>query len=79
LAAVTTAEIFIVAALAVVAPIAVMVEVAVAAAMAMVHALVVVATMGLYHPLDGDANIKYKLLCFLTPNKKNFKEKGTSF
>jgi hypothetical protein len=26
--------------------------------------------MGLYHPLDGDTNLKYKLLCFLTPNKK---------
>ncbi len=35
--------------------------------------------MGLYHPLDGDTNLKYKLLCFLTPNKKKFKEKGTSF
>ena len=37
------------------------------------------ATMGLYHPLDGITNLKYKLLYFLTPNKKNFKEKGTSF
>jgi hypothetical protein len=36
-------------------------------------------TMGLYHPLGGDTNFKYKLLCFLTPNKKKFKEKGTSF
>ncbi len=35
-------------------------------------------TMGLYHPLDGDNNLKYKLLCFLTPNKKKFKEKGTT-
>jgi hypothetical protein len=26
--------------------------------------------MGLYHPLDGDTNLKYKLLCLLTPNKK---------
>ncbi len=26
-------------------------------------------TMGLYHPLDGKTNLKYKLLCFLTPNK----------
>ncbi len=34
---------------------------------------------GLYHPLDGDTNFKYKLSGFLTPNKKNFKEKGTSF
>jgi hypothetical protein len=36
------------------------------------------ATIGLYHPLDGITNLKYKLLCFLTP-KKFFKEKGTSF
>ena len=35
--------------------------------------------MGLYHPLDGVTNLKYKLLYFLTPNKKIFKEKGTSF
>jgi hypothetical protein len=35
--------------------------------------------MGLYHPLDGNTNLKYKLLYFLTPNKKNCKEKGTSF
>ena len=34
--------------------------------------------MGLHHPLDSDTNLKYTLLCFLTPNKK-FKEKGTSF
>jgi hypothetical protein len=34
--------------------------------------------MGLYRPLDGVTNLKYKLLYFLTP-KKNFKEKGTSF
>ncbi len=26
--------------------------------------------MGLYHPLDGITNLKYKLLYFLTPNKK---------
>jgi len=26
-------------------------------------------TMGLYHPPDGVTNLKYKLLCFLTPNK----------
>jgi hypothetical protein len=25
--------------------------------------------MGLYHPPDGVTNLKYKLLCFLTPNK----------
>ncbi len=79
MAAVTTAEIFTVAALAVVAPVAVMAEVAVAAAVATVHAVVVVATLGLYHPLDGDTNLKYKLLCFLIPNKKDFKEKDTCF
>jgi hypothetical protein len=27
------------------------------------------ALMGLYHPLDGATNHKYKLLYFLTPNK----------
>jgi len=31
--------------------------------------------MGLYHPLDGDTNLKYKLLCFLTPNKKIQRER----
>ncbi len=36
-------------------------------------------TMGLYHPLDGDTNLKYKLLCFLTPNKKNSKRKALAF
>jgi len=36
-------------------------------------------SMGLYHPLDGATNLKYKLLCFLTPDKKNFKEKGNGF
>ncbi len=35
--------------------------------------------MGLYHPLDGVTNLKYKLLYFLTPNKKNFIEKGAGF
>ncbi len=34
--------------------------------------------MGLYHPLDGDSNLKYKLLGILTLNKK-IKEKGISF
>jgi hypothetical protein len=28
-------------------------------------------TIGLYHPLDGMTNLKYRLLHFLTPNKKN--------
>jgi hypothetical protein len=32
--------------------------------------------MGLYHPLDGITNPKYKLLYFLTPNKKNSKRKA---
>ncbi len=36
-------------------------------------------SMGLYHPLDGVSNLKYKLLYFLTTNKKFFEEKGTSF
>jgi hypothetical protein len=27
--------------------------------------------MWLYQPLDGCTNLKYKLLCFLTPNKKS--------
>jgi hypothetical protein len=36
--------------------------------------------IGRCHPLDGITNLKYKLLHFLTPNKKkHFKEKGTSF
>jgi len=35
--------------------------------------------MGLYHSLDAVTNLKYKFLYFLTPNKTNFKEKGTSF
>jgi hypothetical protein len=35
-------------------------------------------SMGLYHSLDGDTNLKYKLMCFLTPNKK-IKEKGILF
>jgi hypothetical protein len=35
--------------------------------------------MGLCHPLDGTTNPKYKLLYFLTPNKKEFEEKGANF
>jgi hypothetical protein len=35
--------------------------------------------MGLYHPLDGNTNLKYKLLCFLTPNKKNSKRKALAY
>ncbi len=34
---------------------------------------------GLYHQLDGDTNLKYKLLGFLTPNKKNSKRKELAF
>jgi hypothetical protein len=32
--------------------------------------------MGLYHPLDGATNLKYKLLGFLTPNGNNSKRKA---
>jgi hypothetical protein len=35
--------------------------------------------MGLFHPLDGITNLKYKLLYLLRPNKKNFKDEGTNF
>jgi hypothetical protein len=35
--------------------------------------------LGLYHPLVGVTILKYKLFYFLTPDKKKFKEKGTSF
>ncbi len=35
--------------------------------------------MGLYHPLDGVINLKYKLLYSLTSKKTNSKEEGTSF
>ena len=35
--------------------------------------------MGLYHPLNGDTNCKYKLLCFLTPNKKISNRKALAF
>ncbi len=35
--------------------------------------------IGLYHPLDGITNLKYKLLCFLTPNKKISKRKALAF
>ncbi len=33
-----------------------------------------VSTIGLYQPLDGITNLKYKLMRFLTPNKKFQKE-----
>jgi hypothetical protein len=32
--------------------------------------------MGLYHPLDGITNLKFKLLYFFTPIKKNSKRKA---
>jgi hypothetical protein len=35
--------------------------------------------MGLYHPLDADTNLKYKLLCFLTPNKNFLKRIALAF
>ncbi len=35
--------------------------------------------MGLYNQLDGNTNLKYKMLCFLTPIKKKLKKKGTGF
>ena len=35
--------------------------------------------MGLYHPLDGVTNLKYKLMHFLTPIKKNSKRKALAF
>ncbi len=35
-------------------------------------------SIGLYHPLDGVTNLKYKLY-FFTSIKKKFIEKGTSF
>ncbi len=35
--------------------------------------------MGLYHPLDGITNLKYKLLYFLTSNKKISKRKALAF
>ncbi len=35
--------------------------------------------MGLYDPLDGVTNLKYKLLYLLTPNKKISKRKALAF
>jgi hypothetical protein len=35
--------------------------------------------MGVYRPPDGITNLKYKLLYFLTPNKKNSKRKALAF
>jgi hypothetical protein len=35
--------------------------------------------MGLYHSLDGNTNLKHKLLCFLTSNKKISKKKALAF
>jgi hypothetical protein len=36
-------------------------------------------SMGLYRPLDGITNLKYKLLYFVTPNKKISKRKALAF
>ncbi len=33
----------------------------------------------LYHLLDGIINLRYKLLCFLTPNKNISKRKALAF
>ncbi len=35
--------------------------------------------IGIYHPLDGTTNLKYTLLCFLTPNKKISNKKALAF
>jgi hypothetical protein len=35
--------------------------------------------IGLYHSLYGVNNLKYKLLYFLTPDKKNSKRKALAF
>jgi len=35
--------------------------------------------MGLYHPQYGITNLKYKSLCFLTPNKNIFILKAPAF
>jgi len=35
--------------------------------------------IGLYQPIDGITNLRYKLLCFLTPNKKISKRKALAF
>jgi hypothetical protein len=35
--------------------------------------------LGLYHPLVGATNLKYRLLYFLTPNKKISKRKALAF
>ncbi len=40
---------------------------------------ILVHSMGLYHPLDGVNILKYKLLYFLTRNKKISKRKALAF
>jgi len=35
--------------------------------------------IGLYHPLNGITNLKYKLMCFLTINKKISKRNALAF
>ncbi len=37
--------------------------------------LVTLSIIGVYHPLDGVTNLKYKLLCFLTPIKNFQRER----
>ncbi len=36
-------------------------------------------SVGFYHPLDGITNLEYKLMCFLTPNKKISKRNVVAF
>jgi hypothetical protein len=45
------------------------------AVMPRVVTLIVLVPMGLYHPIDGVANLKYKLY-FLTPDKKKNSERN---
>ncbi len=41
--------------------------------------VIILSVMVLFHPLDGDTNLKYKMLRFLTPNKKISKKKALAF
>jgi len=41
--------------------------------------IITIVWIGLYHPLDGITNLKFKLLCFLTPSKKISKRKVLAF
>ncbi len=38
-----------------------------------------ISVIGFHRPLDGLTNLKYKLLCFLTPNKKFSERKALAF